>query len=96
MWSAICVFRKSKGNAFLEYAEQEAARAAVAAAAKNGADDVGLVLKGRTVVVSIAVDKNSARKIAKETFHKQVEEDKRNLALAKVRTSGFSESLREL
>ncbi|CAM6106981.1 unnamed protein product [Calypogeia fissa] len=77
------VTKKSKGNAFLEYADQEAAHAAVAAAAKNGAEDLGLVLKGRAVIVSIAVDKNSARKIAKETFHKQVEEDKRNLSLAK-------------
>ncbi|KAG6540867.1 hypothetical protein Mapa_017741 [Marchantia paleacea] len=74
---------RPKGTAFLEYATKEAAEAAIAAASTNGVDMNGLMVKGRVINVSLAVDRDAARDIAKDASKKKDEEDRRNLALGK-------------
>ncbi|BBN17317.1 nucleolar protein 4 [Marchantia polymorpha subsp. ruderalis] len=74
---------RPKGTAFLEYSSKEAAEAAIAAASTNGVDMNGLMVKGRVINVSLAVDRDTARDIAKDASKKKDEEDRRNLALAK-------------
>ncbi|KAL3680177.1 hypothetical protein R1sor_023133 [Riccia sorocarpa] len=77
------VTSRPKGTAFLEYATKEAADSAVAAASTSGDGRTGLMIKGRQISVTSAVDRDTARNMAKTASIAKEQDDRRNLALAK-------------
>ncbi|KAL2612899.1 hypothetical protein R1flu_024591 [Riccia fluitans] len=77
------VTSRPKGTAFLEYATKQAADSAIAAASTSGEGRTGLMIKGRQISVTSAVDRDTARNMAKNASIAKEQEDRRNLALAK-------------
>ncbi|XP_077213938.1 RNA-binding (RRM/RBD/RNP motifs) family protein isoform X1 [Tasmannia lanceolata] len=74
------VTKRPRGTAFLKFGSTGAADAAVSAASTTSG--VGILMKGRTLTVLKALDRNSAHKIEVEK-KKNEDHDPRNLYLAK-------------
>ncbi|XP_020271856.1 RNA-binding protein 28-like isoform X2 [Asparagus officinalis] len=72
--------KRPKGTAFLRFGKTSAADVAVTAA--NAASGLGIVMKGRSLNVLKALDKDSAHKKGLEKTRNEVQ-DRRNLYLAK-------------
>lgn len=72
--------KRPRGTAFLKFDTTSAADAAVSAA--NAAPGLGILMKGRTITVLKAMDKESAHKKGLEKIKNEVH-DRRNLYLAK-------------
>jgi hypothetical protein len=82
--SFVLICRRPRGTGFLKFSAASAAEAAVTAS--NAAPGLGIVIKGRALKVTKAIDKESAQKKEAEKAKSEVE-DRRNLYLAKVESS---------
>jgi hypothetical protein len=80
----LLICRRPRGTGFLKFSVASAAEAAVTAS--NAAPGLGIVIKGRALKVTKAIDKESAQKKEAEKAKSEVE-DRRNLYLAKVESS---------
>ncbi|XP_078180766.1 RNA-binding (RRM/RBD/RNP motifs) family protein isoform X2 [Carex rostrata] len=74
------ITRRPRGTGFLKFSTSSAAEAAVTAS--NAAPGLGVLIKGRALKVTIAIDKESAQKKEAEKAKCEVQ-DRRNLYLAK-------------
>lgn len=77
----VLICRRPRGTGFLKFSTSSAAEAAVTAS--NAAPGLGVLIKGRALKVTIAIDKESAQKKEAEKAKCGVQ-DRRNLYLAKV------------
>lgn len=77
----VLICRRPRGTGFLKFSAAPAAEAAVSAS--NAAPGLGIVIKGRSLKVTNAIDKESAQKKEAEKAKSEVQ-DRRNLYLAKV------------